>query len=681
MGDGTKRDREEGPMDPQIALHAEGRADGGVVAGVQQTWGTSSFSTDGSLNDVLSMLSGDDDASTSISGTSASTREQPDGSGDSQQVLSSLQWSLGLSISKSGTIVSAAGRPPTVPPPTGGNPESTGSSESSHESSSSEEPLVIIPTVPVPESALSYLTHSLGGPVRKYCVWRPLERCCINRVTHDWFHRRIRLRVWLGTACGQTISGGYLLQYFYSLVGTDIWTKFGYFGFIVWTVVGTLLVEGSMHAALAVVDGHVDAATPAGWAASPASLNGESLLAGSPQSPRSSHFQIMTMLLKSEVTEATAVSINRAIKLARLQSYGYMFVIVFCYGSMLMGVSTEGVGSSQEVDWYNVMHQFLAVAGMCLCPCTAMVVSGWLLFISLPCMAVADHVRISTQQVSLLGRTRSRGGQSEDQRRLPWNAMMTAVEEAHIETVKLAAVLSPVLAVMSTLLGLVSFFFLASALIPRIECSSPAPLSSEDCIANTEGSPGKIVLDYLVPYVFFCFSVGTAVFLVWQMFGPADVSLACDELVDAIRSLKVLTDEQNKAVLLDPESLIRAEGIARFAEELNRGQGLGFVFRKQKLTPPLVSGVLAKSVVWIVLAFPTLITLSMLMVCPDWVPIGHNDTDDNSTCLDLPDVSDPAVWTVFFIPMLLLAAWGLFRWTRHPDAPDLPLGDVQRSRV
>ena len=165
------------------------------------------------------------------------------------------------------------------------------------------------------------------------------------------------------------------------------------------------------------------------------------------------------------------------------------------------------------------------------------------------------------------------------------------------------------------------------------------------------------------------------------MFGPADVTLACDELIDAIRSMKVQTDGNGKIVLLDPKSLIRIEGIARFAQELNRGQGLGFVFRKKRMTPQLVSGVLAKSVVWMVLAFPALAALSALMACQEGA-LEHTSmaTDDNSTCPGMPDVSDPAVWTVYFIPLLLLAAGLLFR-TRQPDAPDQPLGSMQPSRV
>eukprot|EP01043_Picozoa_sp_COSAG02_P007464 COSAG02_NODE_223_length_28346_cov_91.381846_3_plen_708_part_00 len=663
-------------MDPRVALHGEGKAN--EVAADVHAWGTSSFSTDGSINDALSMLSGDYDSATSISGTSASMHEQ-DSSRDAQQVPSSAQWSLGLSISESGTIVRAAGRR-AVPLPVvtsvgsrtsvgGGNCDSTGSSESSLGSGSSEILLAAVPTVSVPESALAYLDHSLGGPVRKYCVLRYCERCCINRVTRDWFHRRIRLRIWLGAACGQTITGGYLLQYFFSLVGSDLWTKVGYVGLVVWTAIGAFLVEGSLQAALAVVDGHANAATPAGRAAPRANSNGDLLLAESRPSPRGSHFRFMTMLLKSEVTEATAASVSRGIKLARLQSYGYMVVIVACYLIMLLAVSAV-----QEVDWYNMMQQFVAIAGMCLCPCTAMVLSGWLLFISLPCMIVADHVRMSTHQVTLV-----RDGESDVQRRRPWNAMMTAVQEAHVETIKLAAVVSPLLTVMGTVLGLVTIWFLICALLPRKSCPSPAPSSLDDCILTTEGSPGKIVLDHFAQWTCFCFSGATAVFLEWQMFGPADVTLACDELIDAIRSVMTQTDGNGKAVLLDPQSLVRIEGIARFAEELNRGQGLGFVFRKKRVTPQLVSGVLAASVLWMVLAFPALAALSALMACPEDV-IEHMAKDDNSTCPGMPDVSGPAVWTIYFIPLMLLAAGALFRM-RHPNASDRPLGGTLQLRV
>ena len=654
-------------MDKQRSLMVEPR--GGADDHLVGTWAMTSFSTDAdSLNDALSVLSGDDDASTSISGVSASARERD--VGEPLQTSPRAQWSLGLSISTTGSIVRAAAAVP--PPPLEHASQSVGSSTPSSEASGgastletladdenewTEEPLAVIQTVPVPESALAYLDYSLGGPVRKYCVLRYCERCCINRANRAWFHRRIRLRVWLGAACGQTIMGAFLLQYCFSVIGVDTWTNLGYAGLFFWSTIGALLAEGSMQAARAVVDTHAGAATPARGAAPGASTNSDSLLRDAPPSAPESHFQFMTLLLKSEVTEATALSVNRSVRLARLQAYGYMLIIVTCYICMLLAVRA----AQSQGDWFNMMHQVIAVAGICLCPCTAMVVSGWLLFVSLPSIAVADHVRMSAHRVRLLGKAHSRDGQSQDHRRMPWNAVITAVEEAHVETLALGSVLAPFLVVMHMTLGLVVLWCILCALVSR------KGMPSED------GSPGKVFQDFLTPPLFFCISGTTAVFAIWQLFGPADVTLACDELVEAIRSLRMKTSGRGRGLLADPAALVRVEGIACFADELNQGQGLGFCFRKTRITPQLVSGILVKSVLWMVLAFPALTMMARLAECPTYATAPCN-------IAVLPDVTDEALWSgaihIFFLPLLLLAAWGLCRWTRHPSGPGLPVDDM-----
>ena len=650
-------------------MEPPGSADEGHLAG---TWAMTSFSTDAdSLNDALSVFSGDDDTGTSISGVSASARERD--VGEPLPASPKAQWSLGLSISTTGSIVRAAAAIP--PTPLQHASQSTGSSAPGSEGSGgagtldtlagnenawTEEPLAVIQTVPVPESALTYLDHSLGGPVRKYCVLQCCERCCINRANRAWFHRRIRLRIWLGTACGQTIMGAFLLQYCYSLVGVDTWTNLGYVGFFLWSIVGALMVEGSMQAARAVVDVRANAATPAGGVAPGAVPNSELLLAGSHPSPPERHSKFMTVLLKSEVTEATALSVSRSVKVARLQAYGYMLLIVTCYICMLLAVRA----ARSQGDWFNTMHQVIAVAGICLCPCTAMVVSGWLLFVSLPSVAVADHVRMSAHKVRLLRKVHSRDTQSQDHQRMPWNAVMTAVEEAHRETLKLGSVLAPFLVVMYALLGLVVLWGILCALISRKD------------IPSEDGSPGKVFQDYLTPVMFFCISGTTAVFAVWQMFGPADVTLACDELVEAIRSLRMKTGGRGQGLLADPAALVRVEGIARFADELNQGQGLGFCFRKTRITPQFVSGILVKSVLWMMLAFPILAVMSKLTEC-------RNHATEPCHINVVPEVSDKELWSaatqIFFLPLLLLAAWALCRWKRHPSGPDLPVDDMHPS--
>lgn len=654
------------------------------------TWATTSFSTEGSINDPVSD-NGDDDTVTSASSVSAAAHERDASEPGISTVSAPAQWSLGLSITPEGSIrrVAAAlavvnnsavssdgngdGDPGSgVISNSSSNDNGSGSSSSSNRlpvESLIEEPLIAVQTAPLPESALVYLDHSLAGPVRKLCVLSSCERFCINRMNHAWFHRRIRLRVWLGTACGQTITGGYLLQYFFSLMGSNTWATIGYLGFANFTIIGALMVEGSLQAARAVVDTRARGSILEGGRPARAGPHGESFLEDSAQSPRGSHFLFVTTLLKSEVTEATAMSASRSVKFARVQAIMYLLLIVGCYVSMLMGVRTRPLqNSSGDIDWENLTHQLIAVAGMCLCPCTAMVLSGWLLFVSLPCMIVADHIRMSAYQVSALEQA-----SSGSDRQLPWNSIMTAVQEAHVKTVKLGSVVAPLLTVEHSILALLVVWFAILGVVSRTSLE-----------ADDDGWPAAGVFLVYMPAPLCCLaSIVTAVFAESQMFGPADVTLACDELVEAIRSLRVRTDEHGGPLLSEPRSLIRVEGIARFADELNRGQGLGFCFRKRRVTPQMVSAVLAKSVLWMVLAFPTYTCVRYL----GFESVTQSGRDLGSQPLNLTSVSDvldrdPMVWsgaiTLFVAPLLLLGACLVFRAKRLANAPDQPLEDLER---
>ena len=109
-------------------------------------------------------------------------------------------------------------------------------------------------------------------------------------------------------------------------------------------------------------------------------------------------------------------------RFARAQCVLYLLMIFICYLTMFLGVRSaaaaaaaagqeqqqqqqqqqqqEGGGQGQGLDWLNLLHQFLGLAGMCLCPCTAMVVSGWFVFITLPCVVVTDHIRRSARGIA-----------------------------------------------------------------------------------------------------------------------------------------------------------------------------------------------------------------------------------------------------------------------------------------
>ena len=97
----------------------------------------------------------------------------------------------------------------------------------------------------------------------------------------------------------------------------------------------------------------------------------------------------------------------------------------------------------------------------------------------------------------------------------------------------------------------------------------------------------------------------------------------------------------------------------------------------------MVSAVLAKSVLWMVLAFPTYTCVRYL----GFESVTQSGRDLGSQPLNLTSVSDvldrdPMVWsgaiTLFVAPLLLLGACLVFRAKRLANAPDQPLEDLER---
>lgn len=203
------------------------------LAAVATGDGMSSFRTDSSLNDAMTTS---DDGSNSVS-TAQYDQEPSELALTEPFDMRSTRFTVGdLPISIDGDAVISTAR--------------------SNQSSGSGVDLLVQPErmVQVPYDVLFFLDQSLGGPRRKYCVLASCERCCIGTRNRAWFHRRISLRVWLGTACGQAAAGGYLVHYFYTLFSSSLWTTIGWVGLAIWTVISALLLEGSVQMAKAVVN-------------------------------------------------------------------------------------------------------------------------------------------------------------------------------------------------------------------------------------------------------------------------------------------------------------------------------------------------------------------------------------------------------------------------------------------
>lgn len=134
---------------------------------------------------------------------------------------------------------------------------------------------------------------------------------------------------------------------------------------------------------------------------------------------------------------------------------------------------------------------------------------------------------------------------------LTWNRIFAEVHGAHAATVKLGSVLTPpVIAAAAVLVATTSWFTLC-AVVPRDDVSH-------------EGA-GWVLLRMFTPAVCFLFALASALFAELPLLAPADVTKACDELKDAVRSLRVQhSDTQAASRLSSPQVLIRIEGICRY---------------------------------------------------------------------------------------------------------------------
>jgi hypothetical protein len=371
-----------------------------------------------------------------------------------------------------------------------------------------------------------------------------------------------------------------------------------------------------------------------------------------------------------------------------------------------------------------------------------MVVSGWIVFITLPCVVVTDHIRRSARRIAAAaseavlaieqqqGQQQGRQQQGRQQQQLDWNSMMHMVQEAHEKTVKLGSVLAPAMIVTQAILFTCTIWFAINCIAPRTT------------IVDDVGTPGAVFNTVLSPTLFLLFAMASAIFALWPLFGPAEVTLACDELVESIRALRSRTltctctantitntstgDSDSDATgsstattsstggsgggggsggrhrqrLLQPSSLIRIEGICRYAMELNRSQGLGFCLYKRRITPALVTSVLIKSILWMLITFPSLSILALIhseqQQQQQQQQQQHGtgtDTDTNANADDtsakIPDLSDPVMVSKvaniagggLMIVMLCMAGCGVWRCKRHPNVQDLPLSELEQLQV
>ena len=162
---------------------------------------------------------------------------------------------------------------------------------------------------------------------------------------------------------------GYAAMCSFKTLHSSAWDAMAWLSFVVWPIIGLLVGEATVVMALAVVDVlHTD--TPGG---------GDGNTNGRRSGGHRNHF--MLRFLQGKVTPEAAADVERAVIFARKQVVCYTLIQGFVYIGLL-------VPRLRNPEYLAVSLEdgslFAVCLGILCCVPFAMVISGWLLFISVP---------------------------------------------------------------------------------------------------------------------------------------------------------------------------------------------------------------------------------------------------------------------------------------------------------
>lgn len=263
---------------------------------------------------------------------------------------------------------------------------------------------------------------------------------------------------------------------------------------------------------------------------------------------------------------------------------------------------------------------------VCTLPVT-MILSGWLLYMHVPCIIVRERIQqMIVAVIDMRSHTRN------------YNVVMGMIQDAHEITLRVSALLTPTMAVNASISCTVTAVCLLCSVLPWPDCDRPQIEAPRGCDPSVPG-----VTNFTAPHAwqqlaFFehtqpwmvvvlsaCFFINSFI----PLLSAARTSAAADELMTAVGSLRYeqldssasgigrtatgADGEQSKQLMTRPDNLIRVNGLQQYAAELNSGQGIGFTFFKRRITKELVTGVLIRGLVLIAL-------LSCVVLSPSSLP-------------------------------------------------------------
>jgi hypothetical protein len=195
-----------------------------------------------------------------------------------------------------------------------------------------------------------------------------------------------------------------------------------------------------------------------------------------------------------------------------------------------------------------------------------------------------------------------------------YDALAQRVHRVHSATMTLSAQMTPVVVGWVILILPLAFAWLFIAVAPR-------PAAANNWYNF-----------YLSEIAAACMSNWLVGLVVWELFGPARVTSACQSIASAVNDLRLNVAADGVVTLATSEQLHRIEGLKRYANELNKDQGLGFLVLGKRMTRTLVLGLLIQTVSGMIVVSTTLVSIATVEGTEGRASGVHAGSGDGKTC-------------------------------------------------
>ena len=208
--------------------------------------------------------------------------------------------------------------------------------------------------------------------------------------------------------------------------------------------------------------------------------------------------QFVETLLGTEVSEACAAEVRGWLTKSYLNVFPCMAILWYIIGT----INSDDMTGAAEPLTFDV--QVVTVLYCVGCIPLTMILSGWLLYMHVPCVIVRERVEQMASAVKAMNRTK---GNARD-----YDAVMSMVQAAHESTLRLSALVTPTMAVNAGISWCVVALFLIAGWLPRSDdCTSPAAQSGVDeappLQRNAHDGCVTVIVRKIPPWVCLCGSV------------------------------------------------------------------------------------------------------------------------------------------------------------------------------